>query len=284
MMLKEDKDKMTDLAWNRLYERLEQDGLLIDTPQPEKKKLYSYKALKWVAAVAVLCISISMIYIINNSNVENATMLTLQNEEAASTLVKTLEDGSVVYLSGYASLNYPEHFRDEKREVSLDGDAFFDINRNPHKPFIIDTKDAIIEVLGTSFNVKSIGEAPFSLSVETGEVRVTSKRDNKVLNVRAGETAFFQAESLHKVKTDSNRLFSTYKEKIHFKDESLSNIIQIINMNSGSVKLSLSSDIENRKLTVTFQGNSPSDMAELISIALNLELTRNDNIITLSKK
>lgn len=92
------------------------------------------------------------------------------------TLVTTLEDGSVVFLAKETSIRYPEHFVSDKREVSLQGDAFFDVAKNRERPFWIDTEQVKIEVLGTAFSVKSVEDAPFRLSVQRGTVRVTLKK------------------------------------------------------------------------------------------------------------
>ena len=67
-----------------------------------------------------------------------------------------LNDGSRVTLNNNAELRYPEKFRGDKREVLLSGEAFFEVERNPEKPFTINIEDmAIVEVLGTSFNIRS---------------------------------------------------------------------------------------------------------------------------------
>lgn len=284
MTFNENKDKMTDRGWNRLYNRLEQDGLILENETVEKKNFLHSVSFRIAAAIAVLCICVAALYTIRNSDVKNATMLTLQNDKGAPTLVKTLEDGSVVYLAEHTALSYPDHFRENKREVYLKGDAFFDVNRNPQKPFIIETNDVIVEVLGTSFNVKSIDEQPFSLSVKTGEVKVKYKKDKQTVNVKAGETVLLQSESFRKLQSDSEDIFSGYNGNIHFKDETLENIVQVINMNSDSVKLNISPELNNRTLTVTFSEDSPSTMAELIAIALNLNINREENMITLSGK
>ena len=59
-------------------------------------------------------------------------MLTEENREKP-TLVKTLEDGSVVYLAQESTLKYPEHFAEDKREVNLQGEAFFDVAKKPER-------------------------------------------------------------------------------------------------------------------------------------------------------
>lgn len=71
----------------------------------------------------------------------------------------TLSDGTKVTLNANTSLSYPEEFTGESREVSLRGEAFFDVSHNPDKPFMVATGNGMkIQVLGTEFNVKSYPE------------------------------------------------------------------------------------------------------------------------------
>ena len=281
MIIKEENKKI-DIAWDKLYGRLEEDGLL-NTESPSKRKTININSLKWVAAIAILCLSIASILVFYNREPAQQDMLTLNNEESSATLVSTLEDGSVVYLSEYASLHYPTRFADNKREVSLQGDAFFDISKNAKRPFVIDTKFATIEVLGTSFNVKSNDNTPFSLSVKTGEVRIISKKGGRPAYVAAGETAILQSEKLYTAKTTDIEEFSRYLKQIHFKDERLADVIRVINTNSESIQLKISPAIENRLLTLTFSGTDPTTMAQLICMALNLKSNQDKNTITISE-
>lgn len=283
MTLKEKENKITDQAWNRLYSRLEQDDLLPVNEVTVKSGL-RMAVIRWSAVAAILCICIVSVFVIRGQRAGQTDMLTLSNEKGAPTIVSTLEDGSVVYLSGQTSLQYPGRFTDDKREVVLHGDAFFDISRNPDKPFIIETEKTTIEVLGTSFNVKSHNNADFSLSVRHGEVRVTSKKDGQVVNVVAGETALFRSDNLQKIKTTDTGQFKLYLKRIHFKDQRLADVVKIINMNSDAEQLRIAPELEDRLLTVTFSDDTPDTMAQLICLALNLQLTRQDDIISISKK
>jgi ferric-dicitrate binding protein FerR (iron transport regulator) len=283
MTLKEKENKITDQAWDRLYSRLEQDDLLPVNEVTVKSGL-RMAVIRWSAVAAILCICIVSVFVIRGQRAGQTDMLTLSNEKGAPTIVSTLEDGSVVYLSGQTSLQYPGRFTDDKREVVLHGDAFFDISRNPDKPFIIETEKTTIEVLGTSFNVKSHNNADFSLSVRHGEVRVTSKKDGQVVNVVAGETALFRSDNLQKIKTTDTGQFKSYLKRIHFKDQRLADVVKIINMNSDAEQLRIAPELEDRLLTVTFSDDTPDTMAQLICLALNLQLTRQDDIISISKK
>lgn len=96
-----------------------------------------------------------------------------------------LEDGTEVTLKPQSSLSHPEHFDDKARIVHLSGEAFFNVTKNPARPFFVYTGDLITRVLGTSFNVKSYNEdKSVEVSVVTGRVSVyeNSKRTPQARN------------------------------------------------------------------------------------------------------
>lgn len=284
MTLKENNE-FTNKAWNRLYDKLEHDGLLAETI-PEKLNVRSASTnsfIKWgIMAAAVLCICVFSIVLFNGLNaVQSEDILVLNNEKNAPTLVSTLEDGSIVYLSQQTSLLYPSHFSDNKREVSLAGNAFFDVSKDQNKPFIIETKQIKIEVLGTSFNVKSRDNESFSLSVRHGKVRVISKKDGQTIIVNAGETALFDSGNLWKSQTTDVDQFSSYLKQIHFKDQALFNVVEMINQNSDTVQLELTPGVANRLLTVSFSNDTPYTMAQLICLALDLRFEQQKNKIVI---
>jgi transmembrane sensor len=86
----------------------------------------------------------------------------------------TLSDGTIVTLNSATTIKYPDHFGDSTREVYLEGEAFFDVSKDPLHPFIIHTDKMNIRVLGTSFNVKSYGNEPLGeASLINGSIEVT---------------------------------------------------------------------------------------------------------------
>ena len=163
-------------------------------------------------------------------------------------------------------MKFPEHFSSDRREVSLQGNALFEVAGNRKRPFVIETEDTRIEVLGTAFNVKSNDSSPFELSVQRGEVKVTLKKDGQNIHVKAGETV---------------TLLSRYTKRIRFKDEKLGNILRVINLQNPDIQLETTPELWNRTLTVTFSNDTPEAMAELICLALDLKKTRQDNMILL---
>ena len=271
-----------DLAWEQLYKRLEQDNLLPENDISGRTVFHSI-GFRWAAAcAAILCIcSVSVWLIIQNIPVSD--MLVLYNEKNAPTLVTTLEDGSIAYLSEQSTIRYPEHFQEDKRMIALQGNAFFDVSKQAGRPFYIDTELAEIEVLGTFFHVKSSNPSAFLLSVRNGEVKVTMKKNNRTAYVKAGEAALLESDNLQLIEADM-KLFNTYFEKIHFKDERLTDIAHIINLHATSTRIEVSPDLENMRINITFfPEETPEMKVKQICLALNLNYSQQKNIFFITK-
>ncbi|WP_321479384.1 FecR family protein [uncultured Bacteroides sp.] len=285
MMFREERENKTNQAWNNLYQRLQEDGLLEQSVEVSGRRMFlTPRTLKWVASVAVLLLCGISVYWLHNAASTPLDRLALKNEKGNPTLVNTFEDGSTVYLSEQASLEYPVHFAKNERTVFLKGDAYFEVSGNPERPFIIETKAAFIKVIGTKFNVKSKNEAAFSLSVRSGIVKVISKKNGESTDVRAGQTVCLKADKLQTMQTRDYEQFNSYLKYIHFKDQTLSNVVRMINETTDSVQLKLAPELGDRLLTVTFSNDSPYTMAELICMALNLQLSQQQNIIYITQQ
>jgi ferric-dicitrate binding protein FerR (iron transport regulator) len=96
-----------------------------------------------------------------------------------------LPDGTIVWLNAGSKLHYENDFNGSTREVRLEGEAFFDVVKQPGRPFIVHTSGIDIRVLGTAFNVKSY---PEDKTVETtlyrGLVQVSRKDDSKEKSIQ----------------------------------------------------------------------------------------------------
>ncbi|MCH5716398.1 DUF4974 domain-containing protein [Niabella hibiscisoli] len=78
-------------------------------------------------------------------------------------------------LNANSSLKYDEHFKTDKREVTLQGEAYFDVAHDSGRPFIIHTPTADIKVLGTVFNVRSLKNGYFETALIKGKISVFLK-------------------------------------------------------------------------------------------------------------
>ena len=280
---KRNKERV-DRAWNKLYDRLDADGLLLLGRQ-DRKRLSASMLWKWGAVAAIwvgICVFLTVTYRKVGESVEAQALIMQENTEQ-STLVTTLEDGSIVYMGGETSLQYPEHFSMDKREGSLQGNALFDVTGNRERPFLIETEEVRIEVLGTMFHVKSDVGSTFELSVQRGKVKVALKNKNQEMYVNAGEAVTLKTHQLRFTDYRDDTRIAHYWKSMRFKDESLMNILRVINMHSSGLQLKTSPSLGERRLTVAFSGEAPESMAELICLAMNLKYTREGDIGVLSE-
>lgn len=109
--------------------------------------------------------------------------LLTRHNNSSSTQKIVLEDGSAVTLTPGSKIIYPKKFPKEKREVQLLGDAFFEITKNPDKPFFVYSGKLVTRVLGTSFRIKTNpkGQA-LEVEVVTGKVSVFENDESFIDN------------------------------------------------------------------------------------------------------
>ena len=168
------KEVNVDNAWDKLKNRIEQDKkFVINT---EKRYIFRLSAYMKYAALGLLLVGLTVItnkiYRIINSN--NNQIEYFAVNDAKNEL--TLSDGTRVSLYPNSKLFYPKNFTANERKVKLDGEAYFDVTKNPDKPFIIEAQNTEIKVLGTSFNVNSnLNNKQVEVFVESGLVQVTKK-------------------------------------------------------------------------------------------------------------
>jgi ferric-dicitrate binding protein FerR (iron transport regulator) len=114
-----------------------------------------------------------------------------------------LADGSVVWLNANSTLRYPQAFTDSVREVHLAGEAFFEVARDPAKPFLIHTGPTTTRVLGTSFSVRGYaGEV--AVTVVTGKVALTNRSDALAVTLTPGERGVVRRNA-NRVEKSPNR-------------------------------------------------------------------------------
>lgn len=99
--------------------------------------------------------------------------LTVHTPKGGFTKLK-LDDGTVVELNAASSIRYPTSFEKDKRDVFVEGEAFFDVQRDKDRPFRVHSQRQIIEVLGTSFNLIS-GEQYAKTTLIEGSVKIVSE-------------------------------------------------------------------------------------------------------------
>ena len=136
-------------------------------------------------AAAIMFIPLLSAYLlqIKNSDVAEARMMEIRTNPGMTTAF-VLPDGTNVSLNSGSVLRYPEFFSEDKREVELIGEAFFDVTKDPNKRFVVKTSgDERVEVLGTSFNMEAFpGDSILSTTLLEGKVRFVSEAGSVQMN------------------------------------------------------------------------------------------------------
>ncbi|MGC1243512.1 MAG: FecR domain-containing protein [Chryseosolibacter sp.] len=169
-----------DFTWNTKDEDLQfqaiQNRIKADERPDRVVPLYASGWLKIAAAVLIL---MSSSYVLWYKMIRNETMtLTAMTGYTQKTI---LSDGTLVWLKGNSTLQYPERFDGQQRMVYLKGEALFEVAKDPLHPFVIQCGNLSAKVLGTSFNIRA-NDADIELTVLTGKVELfAGKEINRVV-------------------------------------------------------------------------------------------------------
>lgn len=133
---------------------------------------------------------------------ENSEGLVEQTNNSDKPQIITLSDGSSVLLQPNSKLSYPKIFTGNERKVYLSGEGFFEISKNPKKPFFVYANEIVTKVVGTSFRVRAYSDQPdVEVLVRTGKVRVKSndlvaKSDQEEVILLPNQALRFQRSNL----------------------------------------------------------------------------------------
>lgn len=231
----------------------------------------------WVkyASAAVLVFAISLLFIFN------------RNDAGLGETNQLLADGSTVVLHNNSKLEIIS-FDDTKREVRVTGKAYFDIERDETRPFIIHTNNASVEVLGTSFVVDAYG-AKTEVSVETGIVELSkaiSGNESVSVKLEEGETGLVTESNKGIIKKNNSNLnYLAWKTKvISFNESSMDEVKQVIEDVYG-IQVSFENPaFKNCKLTAKFNKKKPKDAIEIIARTFGIDYQYSNGKATLKGK
>ena len=257
------------------------------------------------AIAAVLFAGFLIIVYIQNTRLSQtvhhwANEVVISNTSKAITQ-KTLPDGSTVWLSPGTVLRYGKTFAAQNREVAMTGDAFFDVVKNPQRPFVIYSGKVTTKVWGTSFRVNAADDQPAAcVSVLTGKVSVSMAPDfehalkkafgftgntNQVMLLPGQQGIYLKAQHLLKSNkiNDSATLGLWQKANVSFNNAALKNVIGILNK-TFSVEISTNDPaLELYHIRADFTDKNLPDILEILHLSMNIAYSISGNHIVLQK-
>lgn len=269
-----DKASIPDFETASEWERLKKTIDVSRGPLQKQKSLWA-PVFKVAATVALLIVGSFIIHL----TLREPQFTTIESTSEIRSAM--LPDGTTVVLNKGAKIVFPDNFNAEDRVVMFSGEAFFDVARNPAKPFVINTGDADVEVVGTSFNVRSVeGEPATSVYVVTGKVKVSGPGAGSDVLVIPGEMASYDRSSGLLQKTSQNETSNALAwrdRKLTFRATQLSKVIEAMEHYFNIHITPEDPGLLNCRFTSTFDDPTLEEVLEALSVSLDLKFSKQNN-------
>lgn len=138
-----------------------------------------------------------------------------------------LADGSEVWMNSATRLEFPFSFNGKTREITLNGEAYLQVAKDPTKQFIVHTPNSTIKVLGTAFNINTYDENTTRLALVEGLVQIGA--EGKTQQVKAGQEAIlFKQKEIRLQAFDADDVLSWRKGIYYFYNTSLADVCAVL--------------------------------------------------------
>lgn len=256
-------------AWQRFQQR-------VAIEKPATKTIPLGRRINWMRVAAILVLMVGGAWIARYMVWGTNTQLVAGN----MVVTETLPDGTTVTLNKGAVLEYNSRMSGSTRNVTLDGEAFFDVTPDKSKPFIITADDAKIKVVGTSFNVKT-SEEKTEVIVETGIVEVSKKKNAVTLKPNEKATVL-QSSAVPVKEVVDDVLYNYYRTKeLVCKNTPLWRLVDVLN-DAYNVEIEIGdARLKDMEITTTFKNQNLDDVLDVISRTLNVRVEKNGKNIVL---
>lgn len=271
----------TDLAWGKVLSKIqpEESKTVVLKPEPQKARRQGLKMFFRVAAIFLIALGGYGVFKWMDKEVE--PVVVAGKEEPVSNV---LPDNSKIELNQGAKITYPKQFKGKTREVTLEGEAFFQVAKNRKRPFIVHTDIADITVLGTSFNVKAMPNSnKVEVLVQTGKVKLADKsggRDNAAsIILEAGTSGIINRNTGTIQKLDSldlNKLFWKTNTFV-FQNYRLADVFKLLEEHFNVSIQTTNKTLENCLFTSIFENNDIDYILEVIASTFELNLKKENN-------
>lgn len=212
----------------------------------------------------------------------------------------TLSDGSSILLQPKSKLSYPKVFIGNERNVYLSGEAFFEVSKNPKKPFFVHANEIVTKVVGTSFRIKAYAsQSDIEVLVRTGKVKVNSENairkssqreiillPNQALRFERKNETFDKITDITMDKSISSSIRSIEQLSFEFTDIPVAQIFKTIEQ-AYSVEIDFpKQELDKCHLTTSLSDQPLPEKLKIIckSIGNNSSYTMNGNQITILSK
>lgn len=280
------------------YEKEQKLQEILNTDKPQvkvqRKSIKPFRLIASVAASLLILVSVGL-YIGNNKTFQQSksviakAILVSPTQKTSYIRHITLPDGTSVVLKSGSTLHFPKEFNGKTREVTLMGEAYFDVKHINSKPFIIHTGTVKTTVLGTAFDIKAWpGQKNVTVSVTRGKVRVEDdKKVLAVLTVNQSVNYDLRNTDAKQHKVNAEEVVNDWtKQDLVFNRSTFESIAQVLSKRYCMDITISNSELANEKITSSFSGTESLEdiLKTLCTINANTQYAIDTHEVTISFK
>jgi|SRR5690606_15600018 len=195
------------------------------------------KMEQWVRVAAILAVGLLLSWLLNTQKGDTAMPVLAQEIKTiqksavpGEKLQLTLPDGTKVWLNSVSELQFPAEFNAEERTVWLSGEAYFEVERDPTRPFRVHAGGTVTTALGTSFNINTKNLSRVNISLLTGRVKVEAPVLSEGFFLDPGQDMQFEPE-MEKISIQGfnpGRVIAWKEGRLVFTEASLSEAVKTL--------------------------------------------------------
>lgn len=237
---------------------------------------WKYGYLLKVAAVLVVCMAMALVLSRMYTGQQTTPEIALVEKVSlpGQRITTQLPDGTVVKLNSNSTIIAPSRFSDGKREVTLIGEGFFEVTKDPSRPFIIKTEKMTVRVLGTSFNVSAYQDgSPQTVAVRTGKVEVQETEGDSRIELEPMEMTRYERDGglLRSRVANADVTFGWVNQKMVFDNRSIEEVFEKISRWYG-LEVTVHKKIkEDKKYTASFENPSLKEVMDILAFVYDFE-------------
>jgi transmembrane sensor len=277
----------TDTAWKKVKEKIEQESPRQASLDQEHSNAVMRRriATVWKIAAAVI-ITAGLTYAGYRMFVQPGQInqgMVIANNDPDKTFESVLPDESTVFIKSNGKINYFDD-KSGSRIVQLEGEAFFDVIRDPGRPFIVESGQARVTVLGTSFSVHNDASSnQVNVFVESGNVLLTDKAmaDHSII-LEPGYIGKLSSNELSKEVNRNENYLAWKSGKLVFRETELKKVIDDLNRTYSTHVIHGDTRISNCKFTGTFYNQPLDSVVHVLGTVFNLDIEKTRSEIILS--
>ena len=241
--------------------------------KPKALSTNLYQMFSKVAAILIIPLLLLSVYFYFNpaqtsTELASNTFREIYTKPGTRTQID-LPDGTRVWLNDGTTFRYPEQFSGGKREVFVDGEAYFEVKSNPENPFVVNNPMMNTVVTGTHFNLNAYSDDKyFEATLLEGKINLENKDKNIVMN--PGEQVQFDSklEKIVQKTVDPKNASAWVDGKLIFKDEKMGTAIKKLARWYNVEIILTDPEINNYLMTATIQDEKLDQSLKLIALAL----------------